>query len=115
MRPQGASPIDPATLAALNAAMDAEDAAENGAGPGQSFIPGCRYARPVIGVGLSTPQCGYAGAETTCDGSFERCSALGNARRFGGFRFAPAPGSEIGVGNGPPLTVGSRFPEETAL
>jgi len=33
--------------------------------------------------------CQYAGAETWCDQSFERCLELGNTDNFGGFRFLP--------------------------
>lgn len=31
-------------------------------------------------------ECGYAGVATTCDRSYERCSALNNTERFGGYR-----------------------------
>lgn len=31
------------------------------------------------------PECGYAGAETSCDHTDERCVALGNFANFGGF------------------------------
>lgn len=34
--------------------------------------------------------CRYAGAETWCDQTFDRCKELGNQRNFGGFRFIPA-------------------------
>lgn len=33
--------------------------------------------------------CAYAGAETWCDQSFARCTALGNTINFGGFRYLP--------------------------
>lgn len=33
------------------------------------------------------PECGYAGGETWCDKSHERCAALANTAAFGGFRF----------------------------
>lgn len=35
-------------------------------------------------------ECAYSGVETWCDKSHDRCSALGNAMQFGGFRFLPA-------------------------
>jgi len=35
-------------------------------------------------------QCTYAGAETWCDHSWERCVALGNKLNFGGFKWLPA-------------------------
>ena len=35
-------------------------------------------------------ECAYAGAETWCDQSYERCLALSNTDQFGGFRFLPA-------------------------
>lgn len=39
------------------------------------------------------PECAYAGAETACDRTFARCSALGNQARFGGFRYLPVAGT----------------------
>jgi lambda family phage minor tail protein L len=35
-------------------------------------------------------ECGYAGAETTCNKTFQRCRELANQRRFGGFPSIPA-------------------------
>jgi hypothetical protein len=35
------------------------------------------------------PDCGYAGAETECDRSYNRCTELNNTDRFNGFRFLP--------------------------
>lgn len=40
----------------------------------------CRYASHFKGA-----ECGYAGAETECDGSLARCVELANSERFGGF------------------------------
>lgn len=34
---------------------------------------------------FKSTQCGYAGAETTCDKSLTRCRVLANSARFGGF------------------------------
>lgn len=39
------------------------------------------------------PECGYAGAEVTCDRTLTRCTALGNSARFGGFSGIHAVGS----------------------
>jgi hypothetical protein len=41
----------------------------------------CPYARGFA----DDPRCGYAGAETTCNGTPSRCAELGNIERFGGF------------------------------
>ena len=35
-------------------------------------------------------ECGYGGSASWCDQSYERCTALGNADRFGGFEFLPS-------------------------
>ena len=35
-------------------------------------------------------ECAYAGAETWCDNSYDRCTALGNNISFGGDRFLPS-------------------------
>jgi hypothetical protein len=35
-------------------------------------------------------ECTYAGAETWCDRSYERCQTLSNDANFGGFRFLPS-------------------------
>ena len=34
-------------------------------------------------------ECRYAGAETTCDQTYDRCTALSNTDNFGGFRWLP--------------------------
>lgn len=34
-------------------------------------------------------ECGYAGAETWCDQTYNRCASIRNDRNFGGFRFLP--------------------------
>lgn len=41
----------------------------------------CPYARGF----KDDPRCGYAGAETTCNGTITRCEELSNSARFGGF------------------------------
>ena len=40
--------------------------------------------------GFKETECGYVGAETWCDQSYERCLALSNTDNFGGFRFLPS-------------------------
>jgi len=35
-------------------------------------------------------ECGYAGASTSCNKSYERCVQLSNSDNFGGFRWLPA-------------------------
>jgi len=35
-------------------------------------------------------ECGYSGAETTCNRSYARCVALGNSANFGGERWLPS-------------------------
>lgn len=35
-------------------------------------------------------ECGYSGALTWCDQSYDRCTALSNTTKFGGFRFLPS-------------------------
>jgi hypothetical protein len=34
--------------------------------------------------------CGYTGAQTLCNRSWDRCNVLGNTDNFGGFKFMPA-------------------------
>jgi hypothetical protein len=76
--------------------------AEGALGPAQDNESSCRYVRAFKGL-----QCGYAGAETACDGTFARCSELGMQVRYGGQRFAPAAGTVIKIGTGS-VTVGDR-------
>lgn len=40
--------------------------------------------------GFKETECGYAGAETWCDQSYEHCLSLGNENNFGGHRFLPS-------------------------
>jgi hypothetical protein len=35
-------------------------------------------------------ECGYAGGQSWCDQSYDRCGELSNTANFGGFRFLPA-------------------------
>ena len=47
-------------------------------------------------------RCGYAGGETWCDQSFDRCAALSNTNSFGGFRWLPSlQNKEIWWGRSP--------------
>lgn len=48
--------------------------------PPHRYLKGhCRYQE------FKGTLCGYSGAETECDRTFERCRELGNSTRFGGF------------------------------
>lgn len=40
--------------------------------------------------GFKGTECAYAGTQTWCDQSYDRCVELGNSDNFGGFRFLPA-------------------------
>lgn len=52
-------------------------------------LAGLRIPRRIYSTTCSFqfkgPACGYAGAEVECDRSYNRCQALGNFARFGGF------------------------------
>lgn len=54
-------------------------------------IPG-RLVHLECGWPFRGEECGYAGAQTQCDRSWARCSALANTNRFGGIRFTPHQG-----------------------
>lgn len=59
-----------------------------GANPNKMRFPADRYWAdqcPYARGFKSDPRCGYSGAETSCNGSLERCEELGNEERFGGF------------------------------
>lgn len=43
----------------------------------------CRFA--TAPYGFKGAHCGYAGSETSCDGTLDRCIELSNSARFGGF------------------------------
>jgi hypothetical protein len=76
--------------------------AEGAPGPAQSHESSCRYVRQYKGL-----QCGYAGLLPTCAGTFTDCAAHSNTPRFGGFPYAPKPGTVLRVGEGA-TEVGSR-------
>lgn len=55
--------------------------------PKQRFLKDhCRYKE------FKGTLCGYSGGETDCNRTFERCVALGNEARFGGFPGIPTGG-----------------------
>jgi hypothetical protein len=43
--------------------------------------------------------CGYSGAATSCNKTWQRCTELGNTAGFGGFRFIPQRGRKFVWGN----------------
>jgi lambda family phage minor tail protein L len=47
------------------------------------------FASPAVRALGRGDECGYTGAETTCNRSWQRCQALGNSRRFLGARAIP--------------------------
>lgn len=69
--------------------------AEGSPGPAQEYSYACRYVDKFKGL-----QCAYSGPGTTCDGTVAQCTAYGNMARYGGFPFAPTPGTKIKVGGG---------------
>jgi hypothetical protein len=77
--------------------------AEGAPGPAQEYQYNCRYVDKFKGL-----QCGYSGIFLTCDGTVTQCTARGNMERYGGFPFAPTPGSKITVGSGSNTLVETR-------
>jgi phage-related protein len=61
--------------------------------PFREYGPSCTYRR------FKGPQCGYSGAETTCDRTIEACTARSNATRFGGFEQINTLDEAVGVWN----------------
>lgn len=51
--------------------------------PAECYLPMCRYKE------FKGDQCGYAGAETECNRTPQRCKELDNYARFGGFPSIP--------------------------
>jgi phage-related protein len=49
----------------------------------RNHSPSCQWA-------FKGTECGYAGGQTWCDQSHNRCDALGNKDNFGGFRWLPS-------------------------
>ena len=52
-------------------------------------LPARRYARNYCGWKFKSNECGYAGAETSCDKTQARCKQLNNYQRFGAFPSVP--------------------------
>ena len=52
-------------------------------------LPARRYARNYCGWKFKSAECGYAGAETSCDKTQQRCKQLNNYQRFGAFPSVP--------------------------
>lgn len=65
------------------------------ADPAISRLPFREYGEKCSYRKFKGAQCGYAGPETTCDRTFQRCTALANQARFGGFRYPPEAAVEI--------------------
>ena len=53
-------------------------------------IPNRKYSRNYCSWKFKSTECGYAGAETLCNKTFQRCQALNNRLRFGGFPSIPS-------------------------
>ena len=53
-------------------------------------LPGRRYSRNYCSFKFKSAECGYSGAETSCNKTLQRCRELGNQRRFGGFPAVPS-------------------------
>ena len=52
-------------------------------------LPARRYSRNYCSWKFKSAECGYAGAETSCDKTLQRCRELSNQIRFGGFPSIP--------------------------
>jgi len=52
-------------------------------------LPALRYARNYCSWKFKSNECGYAGAETSCDKTQQRCKQLDNYQRFGAFPSVP--------------------------
>lgn len=59
-------------------------------------LPTRIYSRNTCRWVFKSDECGYAGAETTCNKTQQRCKALANYQRFGGFPSIPT--RQINVG-----------------
>lgn len=53
-------------------------------------LPARKYWRNYCNWKFKSLECGYAGAETTCDKTLQRCRQLVNQVRFGGFPSIPS-------------------------
>lgn len=54
------------------------------------MLPSRKYMRNNCGSKFKSAECGYGGAETTCNKTFARCRQLANQKRFGGFPSIPS-------------------------
>ena len=52
-------------------------------------LPLRRYSRNYCSWEFKSTECGYSGSETSCDKTLQRCKALGNQVRYGGFPAVP--------------------------
>lgn len=52
-------------------------------------LPRRRFHRNYCQWKFKSTQCGYSGAETECNKTFQRCKALNNESRYGGFPAIP--------------------------
>lgn len=53
-------------------------------------LPARKFWRNYCSWKFKSTQCGYGGAETTCNKTFLRCTELNNKQRFGGFPSIPS-------------------------
>jgi lambda family phage minor tail protein L len=53
-------------------------------------LPARTYSRNYCQWKFKSDECGYSGSETTCNRTKQRCKALGNYSRFGGFPSIPS-------------------------
>lgn len=53
-------------------------------------LPARRYSRNYCSWKFKSQECGYAGAELTCNKTKQRCKQLDNYQRFGAFPSVPA-------------------------
>jgi lambda family phage minor tail protein L len=52
-------------------------------------LPARRYSRNYCAWKFKSTECGYAGSETTCNKTKQRCKQLNNYQRFGAFPSVP--------------------------
>lgn len=53
-------------------------------------LPARKYMRGYCSWKFKSTECAYAGEETTCNKTLQRCKALSNELRFGGFPSVPS-------------------------
>ncbi len=53
-------------------------------------LPARKFWRTFCTWKFKSTQCGYSGDQTTCNKTFQRCKALANEERFGGFPSIPS-------------------------